>query len=567
MKLLGTLAVLAACQRNSEPAPTPGSGSAAPPVAVDDQAEKMRHCPVTVPGVSTEITDIDGGVKLVLRADGDDVAEVRARAHRVAERTAGAAGGGGGRGGGGMRNCPVVITATKVLAANIEGGVEITVRPLQVAQLGWLRAETRARFDRAPIQRATVVREEKADDGEVKLFAGRAQDLDGDGTVELVTGGFESLANGERRSTIRVYRQQGAQWLPVADAGWDGGGGSLVRNVDIADLDGDGRPEIVALGRVGATERVARARVAVLALEAGTLVKRAELDWSDGTYTHGYGLALADLDGDHRAEVITAGFKLVGEVEQGFVRVWSQRGGTLALRAEQTLDGGDYAAMRINDVAVGDVDGDGTPDIITAGRRGAMKKARGANKDLSQRREAGDLSVLTFSDERLAVMARIDWVKGTSLRLRTVVVDDLDGDRRADIVVGGQYDADGKLALGMFGLDAGKLGLRDDASSTIAGVGGELKDLVVARGGDHVRLLATGSIGERPGRAGDLAAWQVTAGKLEREATLVSRNGDETRTRAVVVVPTATGSTVLTIGHASSGASMVGQVLQWPLGT
>lgn len=527
----------------------------------------MRHCPITAPGVTTEITDIEGGVKLVLRASGDDIAEVRARAHRVAERTAGAASGGGGRGGGGMRNCPVVITATKVEATNIEGGVEVTVRPVEPAQLGWLRAETRARFDRAPIQRAEVVREEKADDGEVKLFAGRAQDLDGDGTIELVTGGFETIANGDHRSTICVYRQQGTQWLPVANAGWDGGGGSLVRNVDIADLDGDGRPEIVALGRVGATPHLARARVAVFALEAGKLVKRTELDWSDGTYTHGYGLALADLDGDQRAEVITTGFKLVGESEQGFVRVWSQRGDTLTLRAEQSLDGGDYAAMRINDVAVGDVNADGKPDIITAGRRGAVKKAPGANKDLSKRREAGDLSVLTFSDEKLAVLARYDWVKGTSLRLRTVVVDDLDGDKRADIVVGGQYDADGKLALGMFGLEGGKLVARDDVSSTIEGVGGELKDLVVARTGDRVRVLATGSIGERPGRAGDLAAWRVTAGKLERETTLVSKNGDETRTRAVVVVPTATGSTVLTIGHAASGSSMLGQVLQWPLGT
>jgi hypothetical protein len=528
----------------------------------------MRHCPVSAPGVTTEITDVEGGVKLVLRAEGDDIAEVRARAHHVAERTTGAAAsGGGGKGGGGMRNCPVVITATKVEAANIEGGVEVTVRPIEGAQLGWLRAETRARFDRAPIQRADVVREEKSGEGEVKLFAGRAADLDGDGTIELVTGGFETVANGDHKSTIRVYRQQGAQWVPVADAGWDGGGGSLVRNVDIADLDGDGRPEVVALGRVGATERVARARVAVFALEAGKLVKRTELDWSDGTYTHGFGLALADLDGDKRAEVITAGFKLVGENEQGFVRVWSHKDQTLVLRAEQTLDGGDYAAMRINDVAIGDVDGDGTPDIVTAGRRGAVKKAPGANKDLSKRREAGDISVLTFSDEKLFIAARHDWVKGTSLRLRTVVVDDLDGDKRADIVVGGQYDADGKLALGLFGFEAGKLVARADASSTIEGVGGELKDLVVARDGDRVRVLATGSIGDRPGRAGDLAAWRLVAGKLERETTLVSKNGDETRTRAVVVVPTATGSTVLTIGHAASGSSMLGQVLQWPLGT
>lgn len=49
------------------------------------------------------------------------------------------------------------------------------------------------------------------------------------------------------------------------------------------------------------------------------------------------------------------------------------------------------------------------------------------------------------------------------------------------------------------------------------------------------------------------------------DASVVSRNGEETRARAIVVVPGTTGSVVLTIGHAKNHTAMIGQVLQWHL--
>jgi hypothetical protein len=400
---------------------------------------------------------------------------------------------------------------------------------------------------------ATVVAEAKSDHGETRLFSGRAEDLDGDGTLELIAGGFSAVAGG-KRSTLRAYRQTGASWTPIAEAGWDGGEGSTIRNVEIGDVDGDGKPDVIALGRVGAmSENDAKARLAVFGLEGGKLVKRADVDWRSGTYTHGYGLAVGDLDGDGTLELVTGGFELAGTKERGFVRVWSLRDGKLALRAETTLDGQGSASMRINDVAIGDVDGDGKPEIVVAGRRGALKTA--ASKNLAQRREAGDLTVLAFAGDRLTTRTRFAWSKGTSMRLRSLVFSG------RDIVAGGQYDADGKPALALFGFERGKLVLRDDASSTAEGVTGEIKDLVFA----DQRVLATGVTGGKPDRQSDVGAWRVERGKLVREANLVSRNGDETRARAVVVIPGKTGSTILTIGHAKDQKTMIGQVLSWPL--
>jgi hypothetical protein len=413
----------------------------------------------------------------------------------------------------------------------------------------------------AQAQPARVVREESSPQGETRLYSGGAADLDGDGTLELVAGGFSAGSKG-RRSTVLVYRQRGEAWEPLAEAGWDDGEGSMVRNIEIADVDRDRQIDVVALGRVGPTSHEAKARLAVFDLRDGKLAERAEIQWQSGAYTHGYGLAVADLDGDGRPEIATGGFQYDGTRETGYVRVWSMSADKLTLRAQTTLDGQGAQSMRINDLAIGDVDGDGRLEIVVAGRHGPLKTEH--SKDhLDQRREEGDLSVLAFARDQLTVLARHSWRRSSSLRVRTVVVADLDGDHHNEIVAGGQYDADGKPCLGLFAFEAGKLVLRDDASSTTEGVTGEVKDLVIVGEGPDARVLATGVAGDKPGRQGNVAAWRVERGKLVADRSLVSRNADETRARAIVLVPGKPGPTVLTIGHARNGSTMIGQVLRW----
>ena len=418
----------------------------------------------------------------------------------------------------------------------------------------------------APPGSAKVVREEKSDHGEVRLYSGAVADLDGDGALELVAGGFSADEDG-RRSTIRVYRQAaGGGWTPWLENGWDGGKGSTARNLEIADVDGDGALDVVVLGRVGARAHAARARMAIFNLVNGALVKRHEVEWGEPVgYTHGYGLAIGDLDGDHRLEIATAGFRFDGTLERGFVRVWSlAKGAAPAMRTELFLGDKDAASTRVNDLAIGDVDGDGKDELVVAGRRGAIKQ-EGQRQLLADRHELGELTVLRFAAGKLTTRAHFSWASATSLRLRSVVLADLDGDRRAEIVVGGQYDADGKAALGLFRFAAGKLVLVDDASMVTAGVRGEVKDLVVVGRGAAARVVATGAVGGAPERQGTLGAWRLEKERLVVDSTVTSQNGDETWSRAVVVVPGADGGTVLTIGHARSQTAMVGQVLRWPV--
>ncbi len=67
------------------------------------------------------------------------------------------------------------------------------------------------------------------------------------------------------------------------------------------------------------------------------------------------------------------------------------------------------------------------------------------------------------------------------------------------------------------------------------------------------------------GRQGDIGARHLVKDQLVSDAAMVSKSGDETRSRAVVVVPDGTGTTLLTIGHVRQQAAMVGQVPRWPV--
>ena len=234
-------------------------------------------------------------------------------------------------------------------------------------------------------------------------------DVDGDGHTDIITSATTS--EGTEVKAVDTSGHQLADFY-VLDPG-------LVPGASLAagDLDGDGKAEIVLGGGPTTAPWPPTAngpdQPVVVYKADGTVAGRFRA--YPGLFQGGVRVALADLDGDHRPELLTA----PGPGMEPEIGIFSQqwvngrdRGTRLGhfLAFESSFDGG-------VSVAAGDVNGNGRPEIIVGAGAGHTPEVRVFDAD-------GRLlqSFLAFEP---------DYTGGIS-----VAAGDLNGDGKAEIVVG-----------------------------------------------------------------------------------------------------------------------------------
>ena len=268
------------------------------------------------------------------------------------------------------------------------------------------------------------------------VFGATVADVDGDGTLDLVTrdavdvtvlrgqgdGSFagpqvvaptlavSGLVEGEVSGdalpdvivaspdgTVNVFRNTGTGTLDAPQSFDAGGADDAPLALAVADLDRDGRADVVA-STAGGGVAVLRGR------STGGLEAPTRFDASaDADATDGQGVAIADLDGDGRLDVVRTIF---ATKEVAVLR--GNGDGTLAVVHRFTVGDGPLA------VAIGDLDGDGIPDVVTGNKNGG---------DVSVLRGLGDA---TFAPERREAVG--------AFGATTLMVTDVDGDGVRDLV-------------------------------------------------------------------------------------------------------------------------------------
>lgn len=534
------------------------------PAAVQADEGALRFCPLTVKGAKTVLADVEGGIEAAITApSAEGEAEIRARAKYLAQLTTSekskGGGHGNGSGGGRMRNCPIVTKDTTIREIDIPGGSRITMLPKQASELETLRREARARYTALPNQNTKVIAESGRDAQETRLFSSASGDLRGDGKMLLAVGGY-SGSKERRIAEISVYsRMNDATWKLEARAERKSASSSSIRNVEIADLDNDGKAEVIALGWIGESTKSADAELSIYTLGKDGLSEKATIHWKSGSNANGYGLAIGDVDGDRRPEIISGGFGIYGKGEEAELRVWRYQQSKLVLAAETHFGSAGYASARINAIAAADLDGDGRAEIVTGGRNGELKNPTGA----APTKERGEVTAWKFERDRLVLLAREPWLQGSKTRIRTVRIADVDGDAKPEIVAGGQCESEGRACLLVLRMVKGAL-KRVASRVTAAEDGrGEVKDLIVVRNAAGPHIVTTGPKNAKPDRIGHLQLFRMKQGQLELEEGAVSIQGDETRARSIFTWKNSDSLGIYTVGHTLAGKQMLGQLLDW----
>ena len=229
------------------------------------------------------------------------------------------------------------------------------------------------------------------------------RDLNGDGKPDLVLSNASS-------STLGVLLGTGTGTFPAMATTYPSGTtNGDVNTVAVGDVNADGKPDLVALNGTDST-------VGVL-LGTGTGTFGTAATYSVGSSTYPSGLALADLNGDGRADMLVAN-NLTSAIG---VLLSRSTGGLGAATQLPTSD-------RPQSLATGDMNGDGKPDLVV----GTV---------------AGDLLVLLGSGTgTLAPPSAAYPSGGTSVQ--QVRLGDVNGDGQLDVVTANTFENTVSVLLG-----------------------------------------------------------------------------------------------------------------------
>ena len=262
-------------------------------------------------------------------------------------------------------------------------------------------------------------------------------DLNGDGKADMATANLNA-------QSVSVLLNKGDGSFETRR---DYATGSTSVDVVIGDLDGDGKPDLVTANQIGNS-------VSVL-LNRGGGSFGASVNYSTGSFA--ISVAIGDLNGDGKQDLATANF------ENSTASVLLNRGdGTFRTRHD-LLTGEDPVS-----IAIGDLNGDGAPELMTAnddfrsetytvavfinkgsgvfegkrnyvtGRRPSWVAIGDMNGDgkpdlVTANGYANTVSVL-LNRGKGGFAPRLDYQAGRRLWSWRFSIDDLNGDRRPDLV-------------------------------------------------------------------------------------------------------------------------------------
>jgi hypothetical protein len=193
--------------------------------------------------------------------------------------------------------------------------------------------------------------------GTTYVWAVAVGDVDGDGQVEIVTGG--SFYDGTR-NVAQLIEWTGSGLAVERLTSWYWTGNTEIQSVAIGDTDADGQIEIVTGGNFYDGSRTV---AQLIEWKGSTLAVDRLTTWYWTGNTNLRSIAIGDVDTDGKVEVVSGGYYYDGTRNVAQLVVWS--GSSLVAERIQTWYWTSNTA--IFSIALGDVDRDGVVEIVTGG--------------------------------------------------------------------------------------------------------------------------------------------------------------------------------------------------------
>jgi len=263
-------------------------------------------------------------------------------------------------------------------------------------------------------------------------------DADGDNINEIFTIGFVINETGSY-SSLKVWHWRNAELS--LEAHYEG---VSIDSIFVSDVDKDGTPEILTVGG-SYDDSQPTAQLCLWRLEQNNLILEEQLTLAAAHTTSATSVYAYDLDTDGAVEIITGGYSGNLNNSKGQLCIWHWNGEELSLKANEewqmvtgcyavNIAGGVLGNTLVNNLKVDDIDGNGSPEIVTGGFT-----YDGENVN-------AQLGVWSWDGSVLAQQSSQEWTTDYLTEVKCVSLSDVDGDSRMDIVAGGMVAAYGSFA-------------------------------------------------------------------------------------------------------------------------
>ena len=266
-----------------------------------------------------------------------------------------------------------------------------------------------------------------------------ANDIDEDGKIELMISG--------------TIRNQTGTFSSLKVCNYDGSSLSIKARVEsistsdvfVKDVDKDGVNEILSVGRFNVSGQYAGAKLNVWNLKENQLILKDSVEWCLSNVTSATSVYADDLDGDGKVEIITSGYAYFLKNSSGQLRIWQYDDVGLALKSSMewqlkqdvyalTIAGGVQGNTMINSLKTADLNGDGTVEIVTGGFA-----YDGENIN-------AQLRVWNWNGEALSLEISKEWVTDYLTEIKSLSLNDVDGDSKIEIITSGVVGTKGSFA-------------------------------------------------------------------------------------------------------------------------